>query len=549
MAPSESSITCQYSAASDPFFRAAAVADRVEVGGDPQWSGGQPIAPSRPGGAEDGVFARWSWDGRRLVAVNDRYGFYPLFYWADRGSIVISPSIVRLLNEGAPRELDDVAVAVFLRFGSYLGEDTPFRSVRAMPPGATLTWTADGLEVNGSYVFRSLEKMNRDQALTEYVDRFREAVRRRILPDKPIVHPLSGGRDSRHILLELCELGAKPTLAFTTKQYPPAWSQDVEIAARVAHRLGVRHSVWELPKSQGELQWAANRETGLCRRGGARTVAVERVLAGRRVCLHDGVGGDILSAGWRLDRRGLELVDEGRFDRLARHLRPRVQGDREAYLRSLLSPAAYRRFGPEAGYGRVERELRRHAEAPNPISSFFFWNRTRRDIALEPFRVHRHHTVLAPFLDHDVFDLLAAQPASLFLDGKFHTDAIHRAHPRHADLPFARAYDRQADRTHFRHFAKDLLGRALRRRSLSPLRTSRAGVALLATAVSGRRTWWLHDALYLLQLYQVVADGFGPDAGGFRGEGSEPPEWFWACPTTHVAEEALRSVATDRPAG
>ena len=167
---------------SDPCFRATVVGDRVETAGDPHWSRGHRVAASKPGEPDDGIFARWSWNGSQLIVVNDRYGFQLLFYWAQPGSIAIAPSVVTLLEAGAPRDLDDAAIAAFLRLGSYLGEDTPFESIRAVPPGATFTWSARGLKVAGSYVLRDVQPMPREQALTAFIERFREAVRRRLCP-------------------------------------------------------------------------------------------------------------------------------------------------------------------------------------------------------------------------------------------------------------------------------------------------------------------------------------------------------------------------------
>lgn len=495
----------------DPFFRGAIVGDGVEVSGDMRWSGGHRLAGSNPAAPDDGVFAEWSWDGRQLVAVNDRYGFHPLFYWAQPRSIVVSPSLVKLIELGAPRDLDDEAIAAFLRLGSYVGEDTPFRSIRAVPPGATFTWSASGLEVAGSYVLRDARTMTREQALAEYIDRFREAVRRRLCPGEETVHPLTGGRDSRHILLELCDLGTRPSMAVTARHYPPRWRQDVEIASIVARRLGVPHRILE-QEPQAPVEWEKNLDTCLCTDRNGWAIAVKRFLEERRVCIFDGIAGGILASGAFLDRQKLDLFEAGRFGALSRRVcRRRGRDGLEPFLQLLLSATAYRRFGPEAGYQRIEQELRRHADAPNPVSSFYFWNRTRRDIALTPFGIYRHHRVLAPFLDHDVYDLLAALPASLFLDGRFHADAIRRAHPRYADIPFAtERHNLLANRAHYRHFAFDLIARASRRGSLAPLRAARVGPSLLATALTGMRTGWLALLLYVFELDQIAATGLPP---------------------------------------
>src|SRR5437764_1467547 len=72
-----------------------------------------------------GIKASWFWDGARLVARNDRYGFSPLFYFEHEGEFCISPSLVKLVEQDAPLEFDDPGMAVFLRLGFFIGEDTP----------------------------------------------------------------------------------------------------------------------------------------------------------------------------------------------------------------------------------------------------------------------------------------------------------------------------------------------------------------------------------------------------------------------------------------
>ena len=96
--------------------------------------------PGRDGLKSDGIFAKWDWDGERLVVRNDRYGLYPLYYFQNGNTIAVSPSLIRLLMEGALAELDHDALSVFLRIGFFIGEDTPFDSIRAVPPEARWEW-------------------------------------------------------------------------------------------------------------------------------------------------------------------------------------------------------------------------------------------------------------------------------------------------------------------------------------------------------------------------------------------------------------------------
>lgn len=67
--------------------------------------------------ADEGVWARWLWDGRCLTVRNDRFGFLPVDYCEFPDGIGVSTSAIDLLNAGEDATLDDAAVAVFLRLG------------------------------------------------------------------------------------------------------------------------------------------------------------------------------------------------------------------------------------------------------------------------------------------------------------------------------------------------------------------------------------------------------------------------------------------------
>ena len=176
--------------------------------GQPSFSSGHRV-PSVDPACADGIFGEWQWDGERLTVRNDRYGCFPLFYWRTDRSLAVSNSIVQLLNEGAPPTLDAPAVAAFLRLGFFLGEDTAFEAIRSVPPACTMTWSHGRFDQRSRYSFRQAAELSRDDAIDGFIERFRRAVERR-LGAGPAHVPLSGGRDSRHILLELCALGRPP---------------------------------------------------------------------------------------------------------------------------------------------------------------------------------------------------------------------------------------------------------------------------------------------------------------------------------------------------
>ena len=466
----------------------------------------------------DGVFAEWSWDGTRLSVRHDRYGFHPLYYVARDGEIGVSPSLPKLLLEGAPTELDDPALAVFLRLGYFLAEETPFRAIRALPPGATLEWEGGELRLAGGFTLATPRRLGRDEAIDGYISLFREAVRRRIPADDDVVVPLSGGRDSRHILLELCEAGRPPSLCLTARHYPPRTDEDAELATQVATALAVRHVVLDQPERRLRSELLKNLKTGFCADEGTAFMAIGDYLAGEEWAVFDGIGGDVLSAGLFLNEGRLALFEAGRFSALAESFlwaEERVTG--------LLSDEYRRRWSHELAVEHLALELRRHADAPNPVGSFIFWNRTRREIALFPYGFYGPGlTPICPFLDHEVYDFLASLPASLLLDRQFHTRTILRAHPRYAHVPFeSRApFYRYDDRyrRHFRSLIRELED-YLEREPSAVVSAPRVSRLLSDYHRAGKEPLQFGEHLaYLLQL-----ERFAAEAAVGRSEQTGPP--------------------------
>ena len=385
---------------------------------------------------QDGVWTKWNWDGARFELSTDRYGFYPTYYFKDAQAFGVSTSIIELLKSGASRELDDAALSVFIRLGFFLGEDTPFRQIRAMPPGAVFreaagTW---GMESPGIPAVRDGKPPTRAAAIEEFGIRFQTAVDR-LVPGRRnrVCVPLSGGRDSRHILYALVHGGNRPSCCATLKHFPPKPDEDARIAANVSVALGIRHFI--LPPSRepiyAELQ--KNELTSFCADEHAWILELSRfVRAGGYDVLYDGIAGDVLSAGLYLTPENLELYRNGKLEQLAE-----IMLGNEDYLASMLSREARLRWPRQIAVERLVTELALYTHLPNPVGQFYFWNRTRREIALKFYSIlGRDAHVFAPFLAAPVYDLLAALPAEYFLDHGFHTEAIVQNYPAYAHIPF-----------------------------------------------------------------------------------------------------------------
>jgi hypothetical protein len=420
-----------------PFFHARWDGQRTSVRGD-----GAVFRSTIPDGIPDhgDPYASWMWDGESLTITTDPSGFYPMFYFVRGTEIGISTSLVRLLDEGASRELDDTALAVLLRFtGGMVGEDTPFREIRLVPPGACLTWSQGRLRGEGRYPRPPVTSLSRTEAMDAYIDLIHTAIRRRP-PVGGAVVPLSGGRDSRHLFLALLHVGFRPDACVTMRYFPTIRTNDVEVAGQLAAAAGVPHFVISQPRSQLWQERRKDLETHFCAIEHAWIPALADFIAGRWGTVYEGVAGDTLSTGIFATPERQQLFDAGRFEELAdKFLWP------EGYIPTMLSPAQYRRSSRAAARERVARELARHSDAPNPIGSFCFWNRTRRVTSLAALAILGAGAhVYCPYLDTDVFTLLASLPYGMLQNEReyhrFHSDTIGRAYPEFAHVPYAAKY-------------------------------------------------------------------------------------------------------------
>ena len=420
-----------------PYFLVRKRGERIETRGQPTAEFGHQI-PSTTHAVADGVFAHWHWDGTRLVVNNDRYGFYPLFWFSHPGGgVCISSSLDTLLEHGAPTELDIEALAVFFSLGNFVGDDTPFSAIKTVPPNAVFEWENGKLECRGRYPHTpNATSISRDEAIDRYIDLFAKAMAKRAPASDAFAVPISGGRDSRHILLELHRTGFEPKACVSALDNPPDPNEDPRVAAALCRELQFEHVIVDQQLSVFLAEVRKNPRTHFCTAAHGWYLALADSLNGRFECVYDGIAGDVLSQSKflspHLDTTFRSQDVNAICDALlSRHtagnsgIRRLLKGDLKAAMES------------GAATKRLALELEKHLDAPNPVASFIFWNRTRRAIALAPYSLLADiPRVYAPFLDHDLFDFLTTLSSSMLLDHTFHDDTIARAYPKFANFPY-----------------------------------------------------------------------------------------------------------------
>ncbi|WP_284352884.1 asparagine synthase (glutamine-hydrolyzing) [Roseisolibacter agri] len=161
-----------------------------------------------------GMFAVAIWNRRtrELFLARDRFGVKPVYYvHTDDGALYFASEIKALLEAGAVRPaLNWRALPDFLANHAPSGDETLFEGVRRLPAGHTLVWRDGKIELRQywdlSYANSGTDTRPEADLVAEYQERFREAVRIRLMADVPLGMFLSGGIDSAAITAAMSTL-------------------------------------------------------------------------------------------------------------------------------------------------------------------------------------------------------------------------------------------------------------------------------------------------------------------------------------------------------
>jgi hypothetical protein len=346
--------------------------------------------------------------GAEDFGLEEEFGFIPRFTIlnsADEHS-----RLVDAIRSVGSVSIDSAALNTFFRTGLFLNGATPFKEIKRHSPPPIILPTND---------------LSPKTATEGYIELFRQAISRRVHPRSAI--GLSGGCDSRHILLELCAQNRPPKYAVTVDV--PVCPSEARIAAELARRTGIKHILVAVkPRQAVQDEIWKNEFSDFMSLEHGWFACVSR----RRDELDwwDGIAGDVLSAGLLLEKWNLGLFQQNRLDELADRL---VSKGPIPYFRDQGT------FPRDQVLAEIRAELQKHAAAPNPVGSFYFWNRTRVNISASAFGLLRPRLqqTIAPYLDRDLWTFLASLPAHLFIEHRLHEDVVTKAYPAFASVPFS----------------------------------------------------------------------------------------------------------------
>ncbi|HJU74637.1 MAG TPA: asparagine synthase (glutamine-hydrolyzing) [Gemmatimonadaceae bacterium] len=192
------------------------------------------------------AFAIWDRTRRRLFLARDRFGVKPLYYaHLEDGTLVFGSEIKAILESRVLRAaLNRRAIPDALANYAPSGDETLFAGIKRLPAGHTMTWHDGRIDIEPywdlHYRTVELNGQSDEQLIDEYRDRFREAVRMRLMSDVPLGMFLSGGIDSAAITATMSELVDDPIKTFSVA-FAEREANELQYARLVSQRYRTDH--------------------------------------------------------------------------------------------------------------------------------------------------------------------------------------------------------------------------------------------------------------------------------------------------------------------
>jgi len=439
-----------------------------------------------------------------IRVFSDRLGIVPLFVSHQGDRFVVASSLRECARHVSHLEFDFDALAVFLRLGYFLGADTPFTQIKVVSPNTEIHVSAGSVhfEQKSNFPKPSMIGYSRASVAAHYCDLLESAIFVRRL-ERRLGLPLTGGRDSRHLLLAMNARNVLPDVAVTCGRLGE-FDPDVLVARQLADLYGVPH-VTNVPAPPFSVRRERdkNANTSYLTDEHQWVPDVSDELKRQRVQLvFDGIGGDVLSNGLMFTESLLAAFRKG--DGVA--VADRLMAGRTKELPHL-SERLQLSLSWERAKERIRREAAKFYERPNPVLSFIFENRTRREIALAPVCLLDKFEVAMPYLDEDIVAFLQALPAEDYGRPGFHDETIAARYPASLAVPYGGKLAKGArllDRNRTEAGAYWTLVVAATKNGIGSATFCVPRLAsLVATGRAQAEWWWIQQLAYMADLERL----------------------------------------------
>ncbi len=379
-----------------------------------------------------GTWAKWNYRDGELTIENDCLGFYPIYYYRDETQIVVSNSILKIIAEAGDVEIDKAALKMFVHRNYFLDDCTAYAKIKTLAPNSTIKWTKDSFSVDSHLLAVKPLNLNSEQIVDTYIELTKQAVARNLPDNEKFIMPLSGGRDSRMMLLELMERGYKPELCVTCGEM-----RDVKIAKQICDKLDLNHKVLHPRQRWVKDSVRKNVRISFSTLQHDWLMALGDFVRTSNMLSYDGNGVGMFSRNAYTDEgmKFFELFRAGKYEEVEDYAFP-SNSPHEEYIEMLPDKFDYLKGGTNELRQQHLNNLFRYKIYPNDLSAFSFYSNTRTAISTCPYGIMYPAKIYCPLLDYDLFSFVAALTPEQVTENEPQAIAARKAYPEFADIPF-----------------------------------------------------------------------------------------------------------------
>lgn len=387
------------------------------------------------------AISAWSWDGQQLRIRTSETGLIPIYYAESKGLLAISTSLRFLVQHVIDAKIDWGSVLICLALGTYIEDLTAFAEIKIVPLHSTFSWSRiQGIRLERNSRTYGMPAKSFDRAILTYNDLFRDAINQS-LPAGQWALGLSGGRDSRKILLTLMEAGTRPHRLVTSGHYLSFSESDTSIAKILARRTKNKITEIKPLPDRWRSEIEKNIQTEFQTLSHSWLLPMSRNLEGI-TRFYDGLNagglfqmknlaaklrstyGDKLPPWETIKDFALEHIFDRKIDK----------------FRSIFPSTKMTKGMIEDARIRLASCLENYQYFPSPLQAFHYFNITMRSVALQPYSLMKNSEVECSFDKPEMVSWALGQDFHISSDYTFRNEALRRAFPEYTDIPFNEDY-------------------------------------------------------------------------------------------------------------
>jgi asparagine synthase (glutamine-hydrolysing) len=194
------------------------------------------------------AFALWDKKKQRLLLVRDRLGKKPMYYTIQNGTLYYASELSAILAALPQKPATNLeAIDLYLSLQYIPDPYTAYEGINKLPPASMLVWENGQATIKKYWDYSYLPKhtASENELAEELRVRLKEAVKMRLLSERPLGAHLSGGFDSSIIVALMAELNSGPVKTFSVGFEEQNFSE-LPYARAVAQKYNTEHHEFTL---------------------------------------------------------------------------------------------------------------------------------------------------------------------------------------------------------------------------------------------------------------------------------------------------------------